>query len=352
MSNPAMPSRCTALSRCLLAAVAGLFLSAAAAAEELVVYTAAGEADLAKIESAYLSAHPGMSIRWERDSSARIAQRLIDESSAPKADVVWALAATELAGLAERNLLLPHTPPNFAAIDAGLGDSARPPHWLGLRAWTSGICFNPTTAAAQQVPRPASWNDLLKPAYQGRILMPHPGATATGYMVVANWIRQMGEAAAWTFMDALHRNIAAYMASGTRPCTMAALTHEYPVGLSYSFLAARMQAKEEPVEAVVPREPLAWDVEGVAILRGTTRQAAAKAFVDWSVSEAADRLYKHDFAVTVRPGGPSLKHLPADLRQRMAPTDFGWLAANRDRILTEWRRRYDEKSEPQAKRAE
>lgn len=344
-----MPLRCIALRRRILGALVALALPTAAAGQDLVVYTAAAEADLAKIESAYLATHPGATIRWVRDSSDLIASRLAEEAAAPKADVVWAVPATRLAALAERNLFMPYTPAGFDRLDAGLGDPARPPRWLGLRAWTTGLCFNPTTAAALQVPRPASWQDLLQPAYRGRILMPHPGATATGYMVVANWIRQMGEAEAWAFMDALHRNVAAYTGSGTRPCSMAALTQEYPVGLSYSFLAARMQAKEEPVEAILPREPLAWDVEGAAILRGTPREAAAKAFVDWSVGEAADRLYRHDFAVTARPGGPPLKHLPADLRQRMAANDFRWLAENRDRILAEWRRRYDGKSEPQAK---
>ena len=334
--------------RCL-GALAAFFLPMTAAADDLVVYTAAAEADIAKIESAFRATHPDATIRWVRDSSTRIATRLIAEAADPKADVVWALPATRLEALAERNLLLPYAPPDRERLDAGLSDPSQPPRWLGLRAWMAGLCFNPTVAAKLQIPRPASWQDLLKPAYAGRILMPHPDATATGYMIVANWIRQLGEAEAWTFMDALHRNVAAYTGSGTRPCSMAAQGEEYPVGVSYAFLAARMQAKEEPVEAILPLDPLAWDVEGVAILRGSPREAAAKVFVDWSVGEIADRLYRHDFAVTARSGGPSLKHLPADLRQRMAANDFRWLAQNRDRIIAEWRRRYDAKSEPQAK---
>ncbi|CPL82627.1 periplasmic protein [Bordetella pertussis] len=42
-------------------------------------------------------------------------------------------------------------------------------------------------------------------------------------------------------------------------------------------------------------------------------------------------------------------HLPANLSERMIKNDFVWAATNRDRIIAEWSKRYDGKSEPKKK---
>ena len=39
-------------------------------------------------------------------------------------------------------------------------------------------------------------------------------------------------------------------------------------------------------------------------------------------------------------------HIPVDYEKRLVKQDLRWSAANRDRILAEWTRRYDAKSEP------
>ena len=41
--------------------------------------------------------------------------------------------------------------------------------------------------------------------------------------------------------------------------------------------------------------------------------------------------------------------MPADCEKRLVKNDFDWSAKNRERILAEWTKRYDAKSEPKAK---
>ena len=41
-----------------------------------------------------------------------------------------------------------------------------------------------------------------------------------------------------------------------------------------------------------------------------------------------------------------LDFVPADYEQRLVKNDFAWSAKNRDKILAEWTKRYDGKSEP------
>jgi iron(III) transport system substrate-binding protein len=38
--------------------------------------------------------------------------------------------------------------------------------------------------------------------------------------------------------------------------------------------------------------------------------------------------------------------VPADYEKRLVKNDFAWAAKNRDKILAEWSKRYDAKSEP------
>ena len=40
---------------------------------------------------------------------------------------------------------------------------------------------------------------------------------------------------------------------------------------------------------------------------------------------------------------------PATAEQAMVKNDFAWMAANRERILAEWTRRYESKAQPKKK---
>jgi iron(III) transport system substrate-binding protein len=41
-----------------------------------------------------------------------------------------------------------------------------------------------------------------------------------------------------------------------------------------------------------------------------------------------------------------LPNVPADYAKLLAKNDFGWAAANRDKVLAEWSKRYESKAAP------
>ncbi|MNG41413.1 hypothetical protein D3C84_1305910 [compost metagenome] len=60
------------------------------------------------------------------------------------------------------------------------------------------------------------------------------------------------------------------------------------------------------------------------------------------------KLYSQNFAVLAQPGiAQRISELPADYEQRLITNDFAWASKERERILAEWRQRYDGKSEKQ-----
>ncbi len=99
---------------------------------------------------------------------------------------------------------------------------------------------------------------------------------------------------------------------------------------------------------VVPREGVGWDLEATGLVRGAHDPEAAKAFIDWAMSPDAMRLYARNLALVADPEiSTPPPGLPKDLAAHLAPTDLRWTAANRDRIIAAWTRRYGGKSKPQ-----
>lgn len=335
--------------RSLLAAA---FLAAAspfgARAIELTVYTAI-EADQLKVyKEAFEKDVPDVTIRWVRDSTGAATAKLLAEKANPQADVVWGLAATSLMLLDAEGMLLPYAPKGLDKINANMRAPAPEPTWVGMDVWSSAICFNTVQGQAKDVRKPTSWADLVDPAYKGQIVMPNPASSGTGYLTVSAWLQLMGEEKGWAYMDALHQNIAAYTQSGSKPCREAG-TGAYTLGISFAYRANKTKQDGAPIDIVLPSEGLGWDMEASAIVKGTPKLDAARKLIDWSISRPANELYAKGYAIVAQPGiAGKLEFIEGDVESMLIENDFAWAAANRDRVLTEWSKRYGGKSEPRS----
>lgn len=329
--------------------LAGLLLTlsaTAAYAGDLTVYTAIEAEDLKRYAEAFNKEYPDIKINFVRDSTGVVTAKLLAEKDNPQADVVWGLAATSLLILKTEGMLEPYAPVGIDQLKPAFKDSDTPPAWVGMDAWSAAICFNTVEGAKKGLTAPASWKDLTKPEYKGSIIMPNPASSGTGYLDVSSWLQIFGEEEGWKFMDSLHDNIAAYTHSGSKPCKMAA-AGEAPIGISFEFRAAKSKKDGAPLEIVFPTEGLGWDMEASGIVAGTDNPDDAKKLIDWSISKAAMEQYNVGYAVLAMDGvAKPVEFLPADLETKLIKSDFEWAANNRAKILEEWTKRYDSKSEP------
>jgi iron(III) transport system substrate-binding protein len=327
-------------------AAAALAAAPAFAKTELVVYTAIEADQLKDYKAAFEKDNPEITIRWVRDSTGIVTAKLLAEKANPQADAVWGLAATSLMLVAAEDMLQPYAPKTLAQINPKFRDAAAVPSWVGMDVWSSAICFNTVEGAKRKMTAPKSWADLAKPEYKGQITMPNPASSGTGFLMVSAWIQLMGEEKAWAFMDALHQNIGSYTHSGSKPCRQAG-AGEFAVGISFEYRAAKTKADGAPIDIVYPAEGLGWDVEATGILKTTKKLDAAKTLADWAASRKANELYAKGYAVVAVDGvAAPLQHVPANLGEMLIKNDFDWAAKNRERILAEWAKRYDGKSEP------
>ncbi len=332
--------------RTLLAAVLATTSLATLADTTLTVYTALEADQLKAYQQKFEQEYPDVKLRWVRDSTGIITAKLLAEKANPQADVVMGVAASSLLVLEKEGMLQPYAPKNLGKLGKAYVDDSNPPAWVGMDVWGAAICFNTVEAAKQGLKKPESWKDLLKPEYKGKIVMPNPASSGTGYFDVTAWLTLFGEKEGWSYMDKLHQNMAQYTHSGSKPCKQAA-AGEFPIGISFEYRAAKLKDGGAPIDLVFPKEGLGWDVEATAILKGTRNLAAARSLADWSASQSANELYEKNFAIVAMPGiAKANPHIPADYEKRLVKQDLRWSAANRDRILAEWTRRYDNKSEP------
>jgi iron(III) transport system substrate-binding protein len=336
----------------MIAASAMLALSMSAAAQKttLLVYTALETDQLKAYQEGFNKVEPNVELKWVRDSTGVITAKLLAEQANPQADVVMGVAASSLALLDKRGMLVPYAPLNLDAIMSQYRDKKSPPAWFGMDVWGATVCFNTVEAKKKNIPKPETWKDLLKPAYKGQVVMPNPASSGTGFFDVTGWLSLWGDkdgkGEGWKFMDGLHENIAQYTHSGSKPCNMAA-SGEYVVGISFEYRGNTNKAKGAPIDLVFPKEGLGWDLEAFAIHKGTKKLDAAKKLANWAASKDAMLLYGTNFAITAQPGvAAPLANVPKDYEQRLVKMDFAWAADNRERILAEWNKRYSAKSEP------
>jgi iron(III) transport system substrate-binding protein len=326
-----------------------VFSSVSALAKtQLTVYTAVEAEDLKKYAATFNEDHPDIEINWVRDSTGIVTAKLIAEKENPQADIVWGLAATSLMLLKEEGMLEAYSPKGIDALDPKFKDSDSPATWTGMDAWVAAVCFNTVEGEKNGLPMPTSWKDLTDPVYKGHISMPNPASSGTGFLDVSSWLQLFGEDGGWAYMDALHENIGAYTHSGSKPCKQAA-AGEVPIGVSFAFRGAKSKADGAPIEIIVPSEGVGWDMEATAIIKGTKNLEAAKTLADWSISLKANKMYNDAYAVVGIPGvAKPVEHFPENLVDSMIDNDFEFAASNRARILEEWQKRYDSKSEPKS----
>ncbi len=326
--------------------IIGIAASTAGAAEEVLVYTALEDDQIPRYLESFKKQHPAITVKIVRDSTGIVTAKLLAEKANPQADVVWGLAATSLLILDHDGLLAPYAPKRVEQVAGQFKDSRTPPTWVGIDAWMTAFCVNTVELKAKHLPRPASYADLGKPVYKGHLVMPNPASSGTGYLTVSAILQLMGEPQGWDYLDRLHANMALYTHSGSKPCKQAG-AGEFPIGISFEYRGVQEKRRGAPVETVLPKEGSGWDLEANGLLKKPQIKPAAKTFLDWTLSEPVMKEYAKSYAVVSIPTGePIPEGLPQEPLKQMIKNDLSWAAKNRDRILKEWTKRYDGKSEP------
>ncbi len=321
----------------------------AALAGDLLVYTALEDDEIPRYLALLKQSHPEINVKIVRDSTGIVTAKLLAEKDNPRADVVWGTAATSLMLCTQAGMVEPYAPKGLERVRPKMRDAAAVPSWVGIKAWMTGFCVNTVEAEALKLPVPQGFADLTDPVYRGHLSMSNPSSSGTGFLTVSAILQMMGEEKGWAYLDRLHENMAVYTHSGSKPCKLAG-AGEYPIGISFAYRGFMQKQKGEPVLTVFPKEGSGWDVEANCLIKKATVKPEARVFLDWAISEPVMNEYAKVYPVTAYATNvPVPEGFPAKPEAQLIQNDFDWAAKNRARILAEWSKRYDAKSEPKAK---
>jgi len=319
-----------------------IWMGTATAKSPVVVYTSLENEEVVDYIEYARKNLPDLEINAIRLSTGELGARMLAEKDNPQADCIWGWAVTNMAEFVPKGMLKAYKPKGWEKIPANFKDPKG--FWTAIDLYAAAFVINTKVMEAEKLPMPKGWNDLLNPAFKGKLTMPNPASSGTGFLQIASLLTMMdpdyktkpiAQNKAWDFMKALDKNMAQYIKSGSKPAKMAA-AGEFAIGLSFAFVYSSLKKQGFPVAMVMPEEGAGFELEANALMKGAKNEAAAKKFLDWAISKQAMERYATFKLGVAYPGIPGPEGLPALSSIKLAPMDFPWQSQNRAEILENW----------------
>ena len=303
----------------------------------ITIYTAFPPEEAALYLNDFQLVYPEIEVKLVQEPIDQLTGRLLAEQSAPQADVIWGIGLTNLLLFEWNDLLKPYAPVGIERLAPRFVDARTPPYWVGAYLSMAAFCVNPDATARRGVTTPRTWQDLIKPIYRRSLVMPNPNTSSAGLTAILTIFELYNERDAWLYLDELHKNIALYTANETQACQLVD-AGDYPIGI------ARAVNGLNNSRMIYPREGSGWEITAAALVRKDPIQPAARTFLDWAMSKSVMPLYARQSPLTgMVTGVASPAGFPTNAEAQLLRQDASWGAANRSRILREWRRRYSDK---------
>jgi iron(III) transport system substrate-binding protein len=223
--------------------------------------------------------------------------RIVEWNGRPQADLFWGGESALYDRLAARGLLEPlGLPPAVAAgIPATLG-APRPValkdpkgFWIGTVLESAGIAYHPRLLQRLGVPPPKDWDDLLDPRLKGHIAQAAPTVSSSSHAAYEVILQRDGEEKGWAWAKRLAANTGIFVPR-SRDVPSVVARGEFAVGFAVpSYFAFEDRLAGFDIRYVAPRT--AWITSGpAAVLKGARHPKAARAFVEFLLSEQGQRI--------------------------------------------------------------
>lgn len=269
----------------LLAASFALVLPAAGAAQAqeartITVYTSQPQDQMTAVVEAFNVDHPEVKVEIFRSGTTELMAKLAAEfaAGASPADVVLIADAVAMTQLKNDDRLLAYAEAPTAGVPEAVIDPDKT--FFGTKLLTTGIVYNTTLV---QTP-PKTWAELTDPKAAASLIMPSPLYSGAAVIHVGSMVQQ--PEFGWGYYETLAEN-GAVAGQGNGTVIEAVARGEKAYGVIVEYMALNAKAKGSPVDFVFPEEGVSIITQPVAILKDSDAVEAAKLFVDWQLSRAA-----------------------------------------------------------------
>ena len=275
-----------------IAAVVALLGTATAHADSdrVVVMTSYPEVMTTRYEQAFEQAHPDIDLQivWKRAGDAFAALSAPDQGGI---DVYWTPAVETFMALRERHALQPLTVDRAVLpgrIDRqGISDPQG--FFEAFEVAGYGLAVNPDVIAARRLAMPVRWEDLTAATYAGLIVMPVPGRVGFAPALYDVILQGAGWDAGWRLLSRIAANARLDTGAGMID---AVASGDAAVAVAIDFPIRAAIANGRRMALVYP-QPTAFLPAHVAVTARAPHAKAARAFVDFVLSPAGQRLLTH-----------------------------------------------------------
>ena len=201
----------------------------AALSGDLVLYCTMTENDITALTDCFKEVYPDINVEVVNGSAGELVTRLQGEAANPVGDLVWGGMA-DSDGMKNADVFESWV----SAHDAENANGWTSPNGLYSMDHLSTVCFCVNTELEAELGlNIQSYEDLLDPKLEGKIIFSDPNSSSAAWNNVSNIMSVYGNDSeeAWTYIEGLMKNLV--IAGSSSACFKSVQQGEYVVGLTY-----------------------------------------------------------------------------------------------------------------------
>src|SRR5881409_2314080 len=224
--------------------------------------------------------------------------RIVEWKGKPEADIFWGGESALFEKLAEQKLLqkLEIAKEAWDSIPASIGKPKPIPlkdkdgYWVGTALEPYGLVYHPVKIKRLGIAEPREWDDLLNPKLKGEVAQCAPTRSSSSNATYEVILSLHGEDKGWEWLKKLAANTGHFTAR-SRDVPNVVAKGEYAAGFAVpSYMAFEEKLAGFDIRYVAPKNAFVTP-EPMAILAGSRNTKAARAFVEFLLTERGQKVF-------------------------------------------------------------
>jgi iron(III) transport system substrate-binding protein len=163
-------------------------------------------------------------------------------------------------------------------------------YWVGTALEPYGIVYHPKKIQRLGIAEPKEWDDLLHPKLKGEVAQCAPTRSSSSNATYEVMLSMHGESKGWEWLKKLADNTGHFTARSRDVPTVVA-KGEYSAGFAVpSYMAFEEKLAGFDIKYVAPKNAFVTP-EPMAILAGSRNPRAARAFIEFLLTERGQRVF-------------------------------------------------------------
>jgi ABC-type Fe3+ transport system substrate-binding protein len=271
-------------------ALAAASFALTAAAETVTVVTSFPKELTAAYKKAFEAKYPADKLEILNKNTAAGIAFVREQPVGSRPEIFWVSAPDAFEVLSTAKLLQKMDAPN-PAVPAKIGNyPVNDPEgfYYGQALAGYGIMWNTRYLAANKLPEPKEWADLVNPIYFGHAAISSPSRSGTTHLTVETILQGEGWSKGWSQLLAIAGNCAA-ITERSFGVPDGVANGQYGVGLVIDFFGLAAKNSGMPVEFVYP-SVTAIVPASIALVAGSKAPEAGKRFIAFALSDEGQAL--------------------------------------------------------------